>query len=639
MNTIPMPWQSGTVPQELEVDAELERPSSWMAKTVSFFSNARRVRTRDINYVDAPNASHVTVNTGLDLNEWQTMEAWKLLSENSAPNALHNADARSSPPGCDDGTRVGVISDVMTWIRTGDPPRLLCMTAAAGAGKSALQKTIAERCAKSNILASAFCFSATDSSRNTLSTIVPTMAFQLGLHNPTLKRYIASAVAEDRLIFSKSLNTQMETLVVTPFRRLQSNKRLNLNTFPYAILIDGVSECNGEDRQVELLGAIKYYLLESDLPFRVFIASRPEPVIRAALEPGGFLDGVAYHLQLSEHYDATNDIRLYLRTRLSDIGLRSGDPRARPPKWPREKDIEVLVKAASGQFIYAATVFKYVSDQRKPVDSLYLVITWAPDLNNPASPFEKLDSFYTKILSTAKETYERLDTNRGRDFLLLLKAYLFKDAFQDGWDRSFSCTANFNKILNLEEMAHEGLIEDLRSLVTVETTSGEPRLRMYHESFSDFLNTPIRSKDLFVPHSRIYAHIAKCCFQNISRCPLESITEYCNNPEHEVPQVGSMEEFSLMATPTPALCEISCLGLITCLNTPTNIDIDNEIIDFTRSHGWEKVNMLISSSRKRPSTEDKNQLLLDWVRTFATLIARFQVGRVPLSLSQAFIKK
>ncbi|KAJ2926409.1 hypothetical protein H1R20_g10685, partial [Candolleomyces eurysporus] len=455
------------------------------------------------------------------------------------------------------------------------------------------------------------------------------MAFQLGLHNPALKRYIASAVAEDRLIFSKSLKTQMDTLLVTPFRRLRSNKRFNPNAFPYAVLIDGLSECNGEDRQVELLIAIKSHLLASDLPFRIFIASRPEPVIRTALEPGGFLDGVAYHVQLNDHYDATNDIRLYLRTRLSDIGLRSGDPRARPPKWPREKDIEVLVKAASGQFIYAATVFKYVSDQRKPVDSLHLIITWTPDLDNPASPFEKLDLFYTRILSSAKETYEKLHTNRGRDFLLLLKAYLLKDAFQDGWDQSFSCTANFNKILNLEEMAHEALIEDLRSLVTIEAASGDPRLRMYHESFSDFLNTPIRSKDLFVPHSRIYAHIAKCCFRNISRCPLESIIEYCSNPEHEIPQVGSTEEFSLTATPTPALCEVSCLGLITCLNSPTSIDIDNEIIGFTRGHGWEKVDTLISSSSKeRPSTESKKQLLLEWVRTFATLIARFQVGRV-----------
>ena len=72
--------------------------------------------------------------------------------KHTAPNALHDSDARFDPPKCDEDTRVEVIAEITDWIEDHDGPlRLLCMTGAAGSGKSALQQTTAEICQKQEV--------------------------------------------------------------------------------------------------------------------------------------------------------------------------------------------------------------------------------------------------------------------------------------------------------------------------------------------------------------------------------------------------------------------------------------------------------------------------------------------------------
>ncbi|KAJ2920738.1 hypothetical protein H1R20_g16357, partial [Candolleomyces eurysporus] len=122
------------------------------------------------------------------------VDGWEVLIQNMSPNALHNASARYDAPKCDEDTRVEVTTELMDHIKDWDGPQpLLCLTGAAGSGKSTLQQTIAECCAESGILGSAYFFSREDPTRNTISTVLPTIAFQLGLHNPDLKQAIVAA--------------------------------------------------------------------------------------------------------------------------------------------------------------------------------------------------------------------------------------------------------------------------------------------------------------------------------------------------------------------------------------------------------------------------------------------------------------
>ncbi|RXW23658.1 hypothetical protein EST38_g2210 [Candolleomyces aberdarensis] len=425
----------------------------------------------------------------------------------------------------------------MDWIQDRqNPQRLLCMTGAAGAGKSALQQTIAERCQKGGILACTYFISAGDPTRNTTRTLVATIAYQIGLCNPALRKIIRTAI-EDDLVFSRSLKAQMTALIVDPVERLR-NTGFDVETLPYAILIDGLDECKGEDCQGEVLAVIKESLLDTNTPCRIFIASRPEWAIRTALERDGDLHEVAYHIQLSDKYDATADIRRYLWRKLRDIGSRSQDPRAKSSSWLKEENIETLVRAASGQFIYAATVVKYISERRtSPVGRLRTVLTWTPDQAHTARPFEKLDILYSNILRAAKDAYEAIDTNSGRDFLLLFNAHHHNATRgfveRDGriTTRTLYSIKDYDQdVLNQEEGTLDILISDLRSLVTVDDTGLDSKFRIYHKSFSDFLFSESRAKDLFVSESRILTWIVKNHLQRVTQHPYKPSARSIQNP-------------------------------------------------------------------------------------------------------------
>jgi hypothetical protein len=306
----------------------------------------------------------------------------------------------------------------------------------------------------------------------------------------------------------------MDSLIVRPLRYLQEGAGLDLTTLPHAILIDGLDECRGEDRQVELLTAVRVCLLSDHLPFCVFIASRPELVIRTALAPGGHLHAVAHHIQLCNYY-ASADMRRFLRTRFEQLSSRTGNPH-----WFTEENIETLVEAGSGQFIYVATVYRWISERRaSPAERLKIVLTWTPDAEQKARPFEALDQLYRIILLNAKNAYESVDTHSGRDFLLLLKIHHINvvDGFSY-FDGNFELAKLYiSDLLVLGDEPVEILISDLHSLLSIQM--GRVYLHILHKSFSDFLNTESRAKDLFVPPSRAYSHLAKCCLLYIFRCP------------------------------------------------------------------------------------------------------------------------
>ncbi|RXW15233.1 hypothetical protein EST38_g10623 [Candolleomyces aberdarensis] len=117
----------------------------------------------------------------------------------------------------------------------------------------------------------------------------------------------------------------------------------------------------------------------------------------------------------------------YLRKRFAALS-----PRVGIPQWFTENDINTLVEAGSGQFVYVATVFNYISEPRgSPVDRLRIVLPWTPHKRQVARPFEALDRLYTNILLAAKEAYESIDTHRERNFLVHLRIYQLNSTYAD----------------------------------------------------------------------------------------------------------------------------------------------------------------------------------------------------------------
>ncbi|KAF5336083.1 hypothetical protein D9611_006232 [Ephemerocybe angulata] len=465
-----------------------------------FFNNARNVSVGHFSYINAEG----------QLRQGST--GWEQLVKETSVNALHNSAARFDPPKCDEDTRVELIREITTWIEDrNSPTQLLCMTGAAGSGKSALQQTIAEDCEAKGILAASFFFNVGDTTRNNVSGLIPTIAYQLGKRNDALRRMMGIVVEDDTLIFKQTLKTQIERLILDPVARLLSAKSVGL---PYAILIDGLDECNEVDGQRELLHAIHDSFLQRQSPFRIILTSRPEQAILRALAPGELLcGGKVYLIRLSDDYDATSDIRLTVRRNLERIGRQQRWQHA----WFTEEDVESIVKAASGQYIYAATAIRYISEPRRlPVESLQAIRSIQSgkphDGNNPLAP---LDSLYTLILTAAREAYEGIDTNMKRDFLLILRVYLTINTINLNLDINRQ-----DRLLGLGEGAFESSIScDVRSLLTTHSPGSHgaetTQIKVYHRSFLDFLNAPERAGALYIPKIQCAEYITESCLRRI----------------------------------------------------------------------------------------------------------------------------
>ncbi|TFK18889.1 hypothetical protein FA15DRAFT_760380 [Coprinopsis marcescibilis] len=303
----------------------------------------------------------------------------------------------------------------MTWTYgspgvDGDLTFLLWMQGSAGAGKSAIQQTIAERGAKEGILAASFFFSHQDPDRDNPGKLVPTLAYQLATKIPD------------------SAEVQMEALILEPIARATEASPRAIETWPKLIVIDGLDECkqgfpritpttdslgegleqltsprhtnpppvsnddNGEKHQLSILTCLHHGVTSRRLPFRVVLASRPDQPMRAYFSPE----------------DPT-------RTSGSTLARPSRQFRKRhglPLTWATQAVINTLAERSSGQFIYASTVIRFVTGSRsasRPQETLEFILnTNGGSGTGSGDPFLPLDAMYRAIFKSCLDPRESI---------------------------------------------------------------------------------------------------------------------------------------------------------------------------------------------------------------------------------------
>ena len=135
-------------------------------------------------------------------------------------------------------------------------------------------------------------------------------------------------------------------------------------------------------------------MLFRSLPLRFLIGSRPESHIRARFDQKS-LYTITHRVVLDETFNPGRDIQVFLRDGFAKICAENTSIMSHVEQpWPSEGIIDLLVQRSSGQFIYAATVLKFVgADFCSPTKQLELVLK--PD----HTAFSDLDQLYTQILS------------------------------------------------------------------------------------------------------------------------------------------------------------------------------------------------------------------------------------------------
>ena len=198
---------------------------------------------------------------------------YRILTKTIAASAL-----RDPPPlGCASGTQQEILNEIRAWISSDVSTSILWLSGHAGAGKSLIARTIMQECQynKDARLASSFSFCRGTSDRNSDEHFVATISYQLAVNIPETRPIIEKIIEDDPSIFSRALNVQFAKLVIDPL--LQVSKESDPRTL---IIVDGLDECDGYDKQCGILDAIHEATCRHILPLRFLVASRPDPHIR-----------------------------------------------------------------------------------------------------------------------------------------------------------------------------------------------------------------------------------------------------------------------------------------------------------------------------------------------------------------------
>ncbi|KAJ2923193.1 hypothetical protein H1R20_g13899, partial [Candolleomyces eurysporus] len=373
---------------------------------VGFFNNSRGVRAGTI-------VANISSPAGVGPLE--------KLKAQIAPSAIHDSRERCDAPKCHPDTRVAVQDDLYSWITDGDgetkqPKKIKWVTGPAGTGKTAIMGSLSERCKSGGVLAATFFFASWSASigRRQKTALVATIAHQLARYHPGLREEIYKVIEADSDIFDKNLHTQMEVLVLGPLQEIAC--RPNRPDLRGAIIIDGVDECEAEQYhtttttgyspplrtkdqdQLEILQVLRAASSDPSFPFRTLVASRPERVFREFFDQESNTTSFAEKLDLHEEYNAESDIALFLEAQFSRIRRRYN----LPPSWPSSETVQTLVENASGQFIYAATVIRYLDTGRDPPKALLEAILRMGAKVNP-NPLKQLDALYSGILESSPD--------------------------------------------------------------------------------------------------------------------------------------------------------------------------------------------------------------------------------------------
>jgi len=462
-----------------------------------------------------------------------------ILLKAASPSACHDASDRDPPPRCAPGTREKVIADIMDWIKQASPDMsVMWLNGPFGNGKSAIMQTIADKLrddtSLNHLLAASFFFSRGKPDRDKAKSFIPTIAYQIAINVPDARQVINKALIQDPTILSKSIDAQLRYLITKPLYEVTCYSSLYAPFHTPTVIIDGLDECEGHASQRLILKAITTAVFKEHTPLRFLIASRPEPQISETFstEP---LDQHHYPITLVCDYKTDEDLRRFLRSRFDEIcRQRFGIVSTVERPWPSEEDLSTLVYRASGQFLYASTVLKFVdSDTAHPTHQLTLILQ-----RRSGNAFSNMDELYMEILESCP---------RQEILPSFLHSLLTEDVLHSrhsSWDIWFlrPTLADHSAISGLLSEDVSVILRWLPAIIEVERPPKQdlpydwplqqimqlysPKLSIHHESFIEFLTDPSRSGkfhvDMDVAYHEIKVHLdallAECLSKGYGDC-------------------------------------------------------------------------------------------------------------------------
>ncbi|CCA76730.1 related to archipelago beta form (F-box-WD40 repeat protein), partial [Serendipita indica DSM 11827] len=240
---------------------------------------------------------------------------------------------------CLQGTREAVLQTIWRWAEDdmSDKP-IFWLCDIAGSGKSTVTMSVAESWRAQGILGGQFFFSMASSEASTTEKFCSTIARELANYIPELAPHVAAAIKQNPAILRRPLHEQFRALIIEPLRHRQER---------IVLVLDAIDECKLGSQRRELLDTLSRVVGEAR-NLKIFMTSRPDPVIEDILKPLSIKAELKDRLHDVSHHDNIDDISTYVHQSLREV--LSHDRRQR------------LVEKAKGLFIWASTACRMLID-------------------------------------------------------------------------------------------------------------------------------------------------------------------------------------------------------------------------------------------------------------------------------------
>jgi len=427
-------------------------------------------------------------------------------------------------PKCHPKTRLAVIDRIIDWLY-GDidiDALIMWLYGAAGAGKSAIAHSLAEICEKYGCLLATFFFWKTAAERNNITRVIATFAYQIARAIPASRPHIEAAVNADPMIFHQSIDAQLTKLIIEPLRRLHSTG-FDFKDSPFAIVIDGLDECQGNDIQSGLVKSLVAAFHLSPLRIRILIAGRPEVYLQSTFNSSSVQPHLS-RLALSDEYSPEKDIYLFLEDSFDKI--RREHPLAPyiPSPWPSPDILRELIQKSSGQFIFASTSVKYVGGDpyQLPHRRLDVIRRLQPPRGEEDLPYAELNSLYKHVLSSVR------DIERVKQILGIL---MIVNPLGYEWDSYIKSTVKMDAFFSWQPGETKACLSQLASIIECKddvasdseddaaSDSEDVRdISILHASLSDFLLDPSRSHQFYLCRESVLGDIAALQLSSAMQC-------------------------------------------------------------------------------------------------------------------------
>ena len=424
------------------------------------------------------------------------------MTKAAAPSAFYDYHGHEfDVPRCHENTRVAVRDKIGEWVLAFKLAVIIMwLYGAAGAGKSAIARTMSEILHARRQLLATFFFSRADSSRNNIKSVIPTLAYKICLSIPEARPLITATIEHDPHIFHCPIHYQFKHLIVEPLQQLSRQGV----TYPTVIVIDGLDECLNHEERSALLHAISANAGNFFAPLKFLITSRPEVPIARVFNTTPVVEVSARH-SLDDEPESMEDVEYFLSAKFDEIKRTHPSRRHIPHDWPSSQAKADLVRKSSGQFIYPATIIRYISSPRhNPTLRLDMILKIRA--LSGESPFAQLDALYKYILLSCEDVELAL---RIIGMCLLSTRTIHVPWYKDdieGLPSETTTPANTEIILGLHPGDVQRGLEDLGSLI--EYKSDDVKLRVLHASLFDFLSDPTRFSGLPFNLTAIHTDLA-----------------------------------------------------------------------------------------------------------------------------------